>query len=230
MIFFNRTGFHKSTWTSLKDINHKIWSTERTFRDFSLYFCTEALWRPKWLFPKFSILHKVSYPPCIYKLCMIMYIGIASDYCMKSILIKETLCENCFYFTLKWFLLNSFGKICFLGIDAKKIQIWTILRVRFMWYLGGHALSYIISHLFSCKNSKNKIKLSITYFQYFHIRLVFLITLYFNVWCNVLRCLLRWRSVLSSWKMLTLHNVSYVALHAVDATLYGISNAAHLKR
>ena len=30
------------------------------------------------------------------------------DYCVKLILIDENLCENWFYFTLKWFLLNSF--------------------------------------------------------------------------------------------------------------------------
>ena len=42
MIFFNHTAFHRSTWTSLKDIDREISSTERTYRDFFVYFCTEA--------------------------------------------------------------------------------------------------------------------------------------------------------------------------------------------
>ena len=65
---------------------------------------------------------------CVYKLWnMYDYVhGHCSvDNCVKLILVAEDLCENCFYFTLKWFLLNSFGEMCFLEVSylCKKIQI-----------------------------------------------------------------------------------------------------------
>ena len=41
-------------------------------------------------------------------------------YCVKLILVyNENLCENCYYFTLKWFLLNCFGEMYFLGESYK---------------------------------------------------------------------------------------------------------------
>ena len=44
------------------------------------------------------------------------------DFFVKSSLIDETLSENYFYFTLimKWFLLNSFGEMCFLEEELQK--------------------------------------------------------------------------------------------------------------
>ena len=41
------------------------------------------------------------------------------DYCVKLSLVDETLGENCSHFTLKWFLLNSFGEMCFLEESFK---------------------------------------------------------------------------------------------------------------
>ena len=40
-------------------------------------------------------------------------------YCIRLILINETSCENCSYFTLKWFLFNSSGEMCFLEESYK---------------------------------------------------------------------------------------------------------------
>ena len=44
------------------------------------------------------------------------------EYCFKLILVDKTLCENCFYFTLKWFLCNLFGEMCFLEENYKVMQ------------------------------------------------------------------------------------------------------------
>ena len=46
---------------------------------------------------------------------------------------NENLCENCFHFTLKRFLLNSFGEMCFSEESYKKdvkILILKFLRVQ----------------------------------------------------------------------------------------------------
>ena len=51
------------------------------------------------------------------------------DYCVQLI-VNNNLHENCCNFTLKWFLLNSFGEVCFLEQNykkmKKKIQIFKI--------------------------------------------------------------------------------------------------------
>ena len=52
-------------------------------------------------------------------LCMILFIGIAVS---NKILVNENLCENCFYFTMKRFLLNSFWEMCFLEESYKNKQ------------------------------------------------------------------------------------------------------------
>ena len=56
----------------------------------------------------------------VYKWCMIMCNGI--DYHVKFILADENLYENRFYFTLKWFLLNSFWEMCLLEESYKNMQ------------------------------------------------------------------------------------------------------------
>ena len=53
----------------------------------------------------------------------------STDYCVKLILVDENLCENCFYFSLKWFLLNSFGEMCFLEESYKLMQKIQILKL-----------------------------------------------------------------------------------------------------
>ena len=51
------------------------------------------------------------------------------DYYVQLI-VNNNLQENCCNFTLKWFLLNSFGEVCFLEQNykkmKKKIQIFKI--------------------------------------------------------------------------------------------------------
>ena len=64
------------------------------------------------------------------------------DYSVKLILVRMNICENCTYnFTLKCFLLNSFGEMLLGGLRRrakentiglrKKCQILTFLRVHF---------------------------------------------------------------------------------------------------
>ena len=55
-----------------------------------------------------------------------------SIYChVKLILVDENLCENCFYFTMKWLLLNSFGEMCFLEESYK--NKWTKFKFWNFW-------------------------------------------------------------------------------------------------
>ena len=60
------------------------------------------------------------------------------DYCVFA-LVDETFKWNCFYFTLKWFLVNSFEEMRFLEESYKKmqkIQILTFLWALSVWNLG----------------------------------------------------------------------------------------------
>ena len=53
------------------------------------------------------------------------------DYCVELIIIYENLCQKSSHFKPKWFLLNSFGKMCFLKESYKqmhKFQVLTNLR------------------------------------------------------------------------------------------------------
>ena len=47
--------------------------------------------------------------------------SIMIDYCVKLSLVDETLCENCSHFTLKRFLLNSFGEMSFSEVLCKQM-------------------------------------------------------------------------------------------------------------
>ena len=79
--------------------------------------------KQKQLFPKFQLI-----PSLCLKLYMIyVHWHCSIDYSVKLNLVDENLSENCFYFTLKWFLLNSFGESCFLEekqTDAKKVNFF----------------------------------------------------------------------------------------------------------
>ena len=57
----------------------------------------------------------------------------STDYCVKVILVDENLCEDCCNFTLKWFLLNSFGEMCFLKKSYKKMQKIQIFKFWNFW-------------------------------------------------------------------------------------------------
>ena len=85
------------------------------------------IWRytPRGLFPKFQLILVLctSYIVCIH---VIWHCSI--EFSVKLILVNENLCESCFYFTLKWFLLNlqKWGQP---QIDAKN-SIFEILFLK----------------------------------------------------------------------------------------------------
>ena len=60
-------------------------------------------------------------------------------YRVKLILVNENLCENCFYFTLKWFLLFIPLENLLPGGQlprCKKFKFWNFLRANSVWNLG----------------------------------------------------------------------------------------------
>ena len=75
----------------------------------SSYSQTWREWRFK--FPKFQLIPIL----CFQVLYDYVHWHCSVDYRTKSILVDETSCENCFDFTLKWFLLNYFGEMCLKG-------------------------------------------------------------------------------------------------------------------
>ena len=83
-----------------------------------LWYESENIYK-KGLNPKFQLI-----PIDIYKFYMIMCIDIAlktiRDNGVSSILVNENLYDNCFYFTLKWFLLKFLWGNVFL---AREIQV-----------------------------------------------------------------------------------------------------------
>ena len=75
-----------------------------------------------------------------YKLCMIyVHWHCFIDCCVKSSLVDKTSWDNCFYFTLKWFLLNFLGNVLLRGElqkMQKKFEFWNFLKVPSIWNLG----------------------------------------------------------------------------------------------
>ena len=67
----------------------------------------------------------------VYKICMM--IDEAVFHKILLILVDENLCENCSYFPLKWFLLNSFRKMSFLEESYKQVQKNSNFFFFFFW-------------------------------------------------------------------------------------------------
>ena len=80
--------------------------------------------------------------------------------CVKLSLINENLCENCSYFTLKWFLHNFFGDVCFLEKNYKfnimyaKNPYFDIFEWTSIWNLGVFLLTELCLFITQCFSFK----------------------------------------------------------------------------
>ena len=97
MVKKNKFYFQEqSVFLTNYDVNQKIWTKKKKIQKFQLI----------------SIL-------CLQVMHDNVHWHCSIDYCIKLILVDENLSENCSYFSLKWFLLNTFGEIYFLQESYK---------------------------------------------------------------------------------------------------------------
>ena len=104
-----------------------------------------------------------------------VYCHCSIDYCVESILVKN-LCENCLYFTLKWFLLNSLRNILLEDSYKYRCTKFKFKRKKTWWCplyeIGEYVFKYtfyVDSKYFSTKNlnfKKLKKKMFVLFFVF----------------------------------------------------------------
>ena len=85
------------------------------------------------------------------------------DCCVELIIVYDNLCANCFHLLLKWFQLNSFGVMCFLGDSCKKMQkiLFKKKKKKKKNPLSEHPLYEIIEYAFKTTKA-NLLKVSVS--------------------------------------------------------------------
>ena len=99
------------------------------------------------LFPKFRLIQIL----CLQVTHDYVHWHCSIDFCVKSFLVDETLCENCFYFSLKLFLLNSVGEMCFwrraTNIVFVLIAAHAPISAHLSYFEGINHNIHVINHL-----------------------------------------------------------------------------------